>query len=165
MIEMKAIEAGCLAQPDGDRNGPSRKRGTVQYPIRPLGRDDRVALLGARCSACATLMFPRRLRCVNCFGAEMEAADLVGPGRVLSFTTVRQPPPGYEGPTPYVLGQVEIHGVTVLAHLTGREPEEWKVGDVVVPCSVLLGQGDGDTSLSYGFRLERSSDAVARGRS
>lgn len=114
------------------------------------GSDGRVALLGGRCTSCEALMFPRRLRCVECFSSEIEEASLSSDGEVVAFTTVHQSPAGYAGPVPYVLGQVVLNGVTILAHLTGKPPEAWRVGDLVFPCSIALSDAD-EGRVGYAF--------------
>lgn len=150
----KFIQGGCLlVSPEEYSSVYLGDDGVPQVPLRVLGDGGRIALLGARCADCGALMFPRRLRCVECFGTNLDEAELSNPGCVMSFTTVRQAPPGYKGAVPYVLGQVEIEGVTVLAHLTGQPLEDWSVGDRVVPCGIALNQEEAQArSLGYGFR-------------
>lgn len=101
--------------------------------------DGGVHLQGSRCRACGTAMFPKRLRCVTCFGPELEDAVLPRSGEVRTFTTVRQAPLGYDGPVPYTLGQVLLGGeVLVLAHLVGKPLSDWHVGDKVDTCEMTL---------------------------
>ena len=84
-------------------------------------------------------MFPKRLRCVACFGPEVEDTLLPRSGEVRTFTTVRQAPLGYDGPVPYSLGQVLLGGqVLVLAHLVGKPMADWQVGDKVDTCAMTL---------------------------
>lgn len=110
------------------------------------------ALIGARCQACGKLMFPPRIRCADCYGVDMSATLLSRTGRVLSCTVVRQRPGGYQGPLPYVLGQVDLGGVTVLAHLVGRDPLSWAADDMVESCAVTHEGGDGPSVRTYAFR-------------
>jgi len=65
-----------------------------------------------------------------------------------------------------VLGQVDVGGVTVLAHLVGRNPDTWRPNDAVEACSMTLGDGDGEPALSYAFRpiLEDLGDSARSGR-
>ena len=101
--------------------------------------DGGINLQGSRCRACGTVMFPKRLRCVACFGPEVEDALLPRSGEVRTFTTVRQAPLGYEGPVPYSLGQVQLaDDLLVLAHLVGKPMSDWRVGDKVDTCAMTL---------------------------
>jgi uncharacterized OB-fold protein len=101
--------------------------------------DGGVNLQGSRCRSCGTAMFPKRLRCVACFGPELEDTLLPRSGEVRTFTTVRQAPLGYDGPVPYSLGQVLLGGeVLVLAHLVGKPMDDWRVGDKVDTCAMTL---------------------------
>jgi uncharacterized OB-fold protein len=84
-------------------------------------------------------MFPKRLRCVSCFGAEVADTLLARSGEVRTATVVRQAPLGYDGPVPYSLGQVLLGGeVLVLAHLVGKPLSDWRAGDKVDTCAMTL---------------------------
>ncbi len=74
-------------------------------------------LLGSRCSACGTRMFPARGFCPACdTEAAPERVALAPKGSVFSFTTVRQAPGNR--PVPYTLAYVDLDdGVRVLAQL------------------------------------------------
>lgn len=64
------------------------------------GEEDDFHLLGTRCSACASVFFPREdTHCRNpaCPGGELEEASLSQRGRVWSYTDSR-----YRPPSPYV---------------------------------------------------------------
>lgn len=102
-------------------------------------------LRGAQCRACGQRMFPARLCCVVCFSRQVEPLLLGGIGKVTAFTVVRQAPPGYAGPVPYVLAMVLLgNDVHVLTHLVQREPEAWRIGDAVLPCTLTLPGRNGD---------------------
>ena len=99
-----------------------------------------VHLIGSECGACGQQMFPARARCVKCFGDQLHEYRFGSLGKVVSFTVIRQAPPGYHGPVPYVLGMVELGGGTqVLTHLVDRGPGQWQAGDRVESCAMSLG--------------------------
>ena len=87
-------------------------------PLREgLLQRDPPRLLGSRCGACGTRLFPARTFCPAC-DSEAPPADVVlaPEGSVFSFTTVRQAP-GHR-PVPYTLAYVDLDdGVRVLAQL------------------------------------------------
>ena len=74
-------------------------------------------LLGSRCVACGTVMFPAREFCPACDATGMpESVALSDSGILHSFTVVHQAPPGRA--TPYALGLVDLDdGVRVLAQV------------------------------------------------
>jgi uncharacterized OB-fold protein len=82
------------------------------------------ALLGSRCTACATVFFPKvSYACGNpaCAGREFEEVRLAGTGTVWSYTDLRyEPPPPYVATTdpyePFALLAVELDegGLVVL---------------------------------------------------
>ena len=110
------------------------------------GARGEVRLVGQRCAACGTRAFPPRLRCVSCFSDSTERVELSRVGKVDAFTVVRQPPPGYRGPVPYVLGQVLFdNDLVALSHLAGKPVEDWRRGDIVA---------------SYAFELPVGADAA-----
>lgn len=99
-----------------------------------------VHLIGSECSDCEQRMFPSRARCVTCFGENLHEFHFASLGRVVSFTVIRQAPPGYHGAVPYVLGMVELSGGTqVLSHLVDRALDQWQPGDRVESCAMSLG--------------------------
>jgi uncharacterized protein len=78
--------------------------------------DDQPALLGNRCTSCATVFFPKAsFFCPNpaCAGEEFEETKLSRVGRVWSFTDAQyQPPPPYvprgDTYTPFAIAAVEL---------------------------------------------------------
>ncbi|MET8686772.1 zinc ribbon domain-containing protein [Streptomyces sp. NPDC004732] len=81
------------------------------------GEDDDFRLLGTRCSACASVFFPREdgfCRNPGCEGGELAEVPLSRRGRVWSYTDGRyRPPPPYASDPelpwePYTLIAVEL---------------------------------------------------------
>lgn len=99
-----------------------------------------VHLIGSECGDCGQQMFPTRARCVKCFGENLHEFHFGSLGTMVSFTVIRQAPPGYHGSVPYVLGMVRLGGDTqVLTHLVDRAPDQWQAGDRVESCAMSLG--------------------------
>jgi uncharacterized OB-fold protein len=101
------------------------------------------ALLGSRCTRCATTYFPPTSGfCRNpvCPGEEFERVELSRRGRVWSYTDAQyQPPPPYVPRTdpyePFALAAVELpEGLVVLGQLA----EGYGVADVRVGSEVEL---------------------------
>ncbi len=101
------------------------------------------ALLGSRCTRCATVFFPRLegfCRNPACAGEEFEAVELSRRGSVWSYTDAQyQPPPPYIPPSeqyePFALAAVELpEGLVVL----GQVAEGYGVADLTVGAEVEL---------------------------
>lgn len=101
------------------------------------------ALLGSRCTTCATTYFPPTQGfCRNpaCAGEEFETVELSRRGQVWSYTDAQyQPPPPYVPRTdpyePFALAAVELdEGITVL----GQVADGYGVADLRVGAEVEL---------------------------
>ena len=117
------------------------------------GKNDEVALIGRRCQDCGTRCFPARVRCVSCFGGNIEPTQLERVGKIDAFTIVRQGSPGYYGKVPYALAMVSIgDDMVTLSPLAGKPVDEWKRGDTVASYALVLPKGDEQTPLlTYAF--------------
>jgi uncharacterized OB-fold protein len=106
--------------------------------------EGRPALLGSRCTACATVFFPReKAFCRNpgCTGDVFDEIELSRAGRIWSYTDARyQPPPPYIPATdpyePFALAAVELEaeGLVVL----GQVAAGYGVDDLTVGAPVEL---------------------------
>jgi uncharacterized OB-fold protein len=101
------------------------------------------ALLGSRCTTCATTYFPPTggfCRNPACSGADFDSVELSRRGTVWSYTDAQyQPPPPYVSRTdpyePFALAAVELaEGITVL----GQVADGYGVGDLRVGAEVEL---------------------------
>lgn len=101
------------------------------------------ALLGSRCTSCATVFFPRLdgfCRNPACAGEEFETVELSRRGTVWSYTDAQyQPPPPYvprsESHEPFAIAAVELaEGLVVL----GQVADGYGVSDLRVGAEVEL---------------------------
>jgi len=125
------------------------------------GANGEISLYAGRCRRCGKRSFPTRLRCVNCYGADIDIVPLSRVGNVLTFTIVRMAPAGYAGPVPYVVGQVRIgDDITVLAPLVGKAPEFWRAGDAVASYALTLRDGgqNSPAEVCFSFRPATEQD-------
>ena len=96
-----------------------------------LTRDDGASgtLVGMRCTVCGIVVFGPATFCQSCSSPQLEQIDLATEGSLYSYTIVRVPPPGWPGPVPYVLGEVELpEGPHVLAEVIDCEHDDLRVG-------------------------------------
>ena len=103
---------------------------------------DEPALIGQRCTACGTYVFPRaRVCCPNphCRSTEFDEVPLSRRGKVWSYTDAPyQPPPPFVPPTdehqPFAIAAVELvaEGLVVLGQVVpGVGVDDLAVGDEV----------------------------------
>ena len=86
-------------------------------------------LLGMRCRACGVTVFGPATFCQSCTSPELERIELSSAGILYSYTIVRVPPAGWPGPTPYILGEVELpEGPHVLAEVIDCPHDALTVG-------------------------------------
>ncbi len=89
----------------------------------------RYTLQGEVCPHCGARIFPPRDVCPQCREEARETQTFSGRGRVVAFTTVTQPPKGYEEQAPYVVALIELEeGPRVTAQLTDLGDQEPYVG-------------------------------------
>jgi uncharacterized OB-fold protein len=82
-------------------------------------RTQRYALVGEQCPHCGRYIFPPRDMCPDCAGEAKAQFQLSGKGEVFSFTTIQDPPAGFEGQAPYTLAVIKLdEGPMLTAQLT-----------------------------------------------
>lgn len=89
--------------------------------VLPSSPAEQPYLMGSKCRGCGAVFFPQQPVCQSCFTPTTEKVKLSRKGRVYSCTVFRhhRHPPGYEGPIPYLFGQVELpEGAGVLTLFT-----------------------------------------------
>jgi len=94
-------------------------------------RADITGMVGARCSACNTLQFPRSQVCVKCGAMDTQVDESLSglQGRVKSYTEDWL---AYTPLPPYIYGNVEFaDGANCMLEFTDFEPGQVKVGSTV----------------------------------
>ena len=117
-------------------------------------------LLGSRCGACATTIFPPREFCPACRAvAGLERTELDRHGRIHSFTVVRHAPPGVA--VPYVLAWVDlpVDRVRLMSTVVGVEPEAVELGrPVELELTPFATAEDGAELLGFRFRVSEGEE-------
>jgi uncharacterized OB-fold protein len=114
---------------------------------------DTPALLGSRCAACGSVLFPRADACTYCATDGPAPVELSPRGTLWAWTAVTAPPPGYEGEVPYGMGVVELpEGVRVITRLTVGDPAALSAGQAMELRIVALhADADGNDVVTYAF--------------
>ena len=86
-------------------------------------------LAGTRCKTCGTSYFPPRPDCFHCLSSDMEWMEIPGKGRLVSYTTLRYAPTGFEADLPYTIALVEFENKT---KVFGRLSKEIKGEEISI---------------------------------
>ena len=117
------------------------------------------ALLGSRCAACGSVLFPRADACTYCATEDPDPVELSGTGTLWAWTAVTAAPPGYTGEVPFGVGVVELpEGVHVIARLTESDPAALATGQPMeLRIETLHRDDEGNDVVTYTFAPSRPS--------
>ena len=118
-------------------------------------KKQRYALVGEVCEHCDTKLFPPRDICPECGEEAKTLYTFSGLGEVYSYTTVFDPPAGYEDTTPYTVALVKLEeGPLVTAQLTDMEDRHVEIGmPVEMVTRKLRSATDERGMLVYGYKF------------
>ncbi len=114
----------------------------------------RYDLVGEICPHCDSKIFPPRDICPECGEDARTLHKFNGRGTVYSYTTVYDPPAGFEGSAPYTVALVQLdEGPMVTAQLTDVGGQPVEIGTPVEMVTRRL-RSDGDRGvLLYGYKF------------
>lgn len=118
-------------------------------------RKQRYGLTGEVCPHCNAKIFPPRDVCPECGLEAKTAYTFSGRGQVYSYTTVYDPPAGYEENAPYTVALVKLEeGPLVTAQLTDLGDQAVEIGAPVEMVTRRLRQdGDERGLIVYGYKF------------
>jgi uncharacterized OB-fold protein len=118
-------------------------------------KDQRYKLVGEVCPHCQAKLFPPRDVCPQCGGEAKTQYTFSGKGEVYSFTTVYDPPAGYEENAPYTVALIKLdEGPLVTAQLTDLGNQPVKIGTPVeMVTRKLRNDGDERGMIVYGYKF------------
>ena len=95
-------------------------------------RKQRYGLVGEVCPHCDAKIFPPRDVCPECGGEAKNLFNFSGRGEVYSYTTIYEPPQGYEDQAPYTVALVKLEeGPFISGQILGADaahPETIQIG-------------------------------------
>jgi len=118
-------------------------------------KKQRYALVGEVCPHCEAKIFPPRDVCPSCGGEAKTPYAFSGKGEVFSYTTVYEPPAGFESQSPYTIALVKLNeGPVITAQLTdlGNQPVEIGM-PVEMVTRKLRNDGDERGMIVYGYKF------------
>lgn len=118
-------------------------------------RKQRYGLVGEVCEHCDAKVFPPRDICPSCGEEAKTLYTFSGRGEVYSYTTVFDPPAGFEDTTPYMIAMVKLEeGPLVTAQLTDLEDKKVEIGmPVEMVTRKLRSATDERGMLVYGYKF------------
>jgi uncharacterized protein len=118
-------------------------------------RKQRYALVGEVCPHCNAKLFPPRDVCPECGQEARTPYQFSGRGEVYSYTTIYDPPAGYEENAPYTVALVKLEeGPIVTAQLTDLGDEPVRIGaPVEMVTRKLREDGDERGMIIYGYKF------------
>lgn len=129
----------------------------------PNGSPEKGYLVGAKCTRCGTITFPKRMVCPNCVKEDsMVETSLSKRGRLYSFSVNQMAPEGFKAP--YITGKIDLpEKVRVFSVIAGCEPKEdaLEIGmEMEIVFESLTKDKDGRDLIGYKFRPISSSKGV-----
>jgi uncharacterized protein len=117
-------------------------------------KKQRYSLVGEICPHCQAKIFPPRDICPNCSGEAKTPYTFSGKGEVFSYTTIYEPPDGYQGYAPYTVALVKLtEGPMITAQLTDVDNNKVSIGMPVEMVTRKLRE-DGDRGvILYGYKF------------
>jgi uncharacterized OB-fold protein len=110
-------------------------------------------------------MFPERVRCPECGGAELVRHGFGGRGQVCALTTVYEAPRGFADQVPYLAALVRLEeGPVVAAMLTDIDPGDAAVGMPVSMVTRRIIADGNDGPIVYGYKFSPENGVAGRGR-
>lgn len=115
----------------------------------------RYRLVGEACPQCGHKMFPPRDVCDECAdNGKQPDFEFSGRGEVFSYTTVNNPPEGYQENAPYTVALVKLEeGPLVTAQLTDVDNEDVEIGMPVEMVTRKLRTYGEEGLIIYGYKF------------
>ena len=117
-------------------------------------RDRYYRLVGSVCKDCGEEFFPPVYRCKKCGSPHIVDKEMPRTGKIMTYTVLHEPLPGYEAQTPLYLAVVKLdNGARVLAQIVDSPEESVKTG-AKVKATVRRARVDGESGqIIYGYKF------------
>ena len=117
-------------------------------------RDRYYRLIGSKCASCGAEFFPPVYICRKCGSDEIKDKEMPKTGKIMTYTQLHEPLPGFEAQAPFFLAVVKLdNGARVLSQIVDSPDESVKTGAKVVS-TVRRVRVDGDSGqITYGYKF------------
>jgi uncharacterized protein len=117
-------------------------------------RDRYYRLIGSKCKACGAEFFPPVYKCKKCGSDQLADREMPKKGKILTYTQLHEPLPGFEAQAPLYLAVVKLdNGARVLTQIVDSPEESIKTGADVY-ATVRRAKVDGESGqILYGYKF------------
>jgi scaffold protein (connect acetoacetyl-CoA thiolase and HMG-CoA synthase) len=117
-------------------------------------RDRYYRLVGSKCADCGDEFFPPVYRCRGCGSEKLKDKEMPRTGKIVTFTRLHEPLPGFEAQAPFFLAVVQLgNGARVLTQIVDSTEELVKTG-AKVRATVRRARVDGESGqITYGYKF------------
>jgi uncharacterized OB-fold protein len=117
-------------------------------------RDRYYRLMGNKCEECGAEYFPPVYRCKKCGSEKLADAEMPRSGKILTYTQLYEPLPGFEDQAPMYLAIVELeNGARVVGQVVDSPEDSVKSGARARTVFRRV-QVDGDSGqILYGYKF------------
>ncbi len=117
-------------------------------------QQQRYRLVGEVCEQCNTKIFPPRDVCPECEAPAKTPFPFSGHGEVYSYSTIYNPPRGFEEFAPYTVALVRLEeGPMVTAQLTDVDADQVHIGMAVEMVTRKVQSGSEEEAIVYGYKF------------
>ena len=117
-------------------------------------RDRFYRLIGSKCEDCGDEFFPPGYQCWGCGSEHVVDKEMPRTGRIITYTVLHEPLPGYEAQTPLYLAVVKLdNGARMLTQIVDSPEDAVKTG-AKVRATVRRARVDGESGqIIYGYKF------------
>jgi hypothetical protein len=117
-------------------------------------RDRYYRLIGSKCKDCGAEFFPPLYKCRKCGSENIEDKEMPKTGKIMTYTQLHEPLPGFEAQAPFYLAVVELeNGGRVLTQIVDSPDESVKIGAKVRATTRKI-RVDGESGqILYGYKF------------
>jgi uncharacterized protein len=117
-------------------------------------RDRYYRLIGSRCTECGVEFFPPVYRCKKCGSEHIKDKEMPKTGRIMTYTHLHEPLPGFEAQAPLYLAVVKLdNDARILTQIVDSPDESVKTG-AKVRATTRRAMVDGESGqILYGYKF------------
>jgi uncharacterized OB-fold protein len=124
-------------------------------------QQQRYRLVGEICEKCDPRIFPPRDVCPECEAPAKTPLLFSGRGEVYSYSTVYDPPRGFEEFAPYTVALVRLEeGPMITAQLTDVDADQVSIGMPVEMVTRKMQGGGEEGAIVYGYKFRPAVQAA-----
>lgn len=136
----------------------AKERIPIRENLFRTNADGKFVLVGAKCTACGRISFPKREFCTACLCPEQDDIELSTCGTLHTFSILRVGDNHFDAPHP--IGMVDLpERVRVTAPLVYRKNEDYAIGQTVELVPDELWEEEDRVVTGYRFKVVEGEDA------